>query len=181
MIWLINLDVFSVLPVQWRILTVVGAFVFTCAMPVIPIYILIRKGEISDMFIRSKEQRTMPYVFSILSYLFWAFFLLKTLQLPFNISIMGFGSVLSIVVMMFINLKWKISAHLCSMGALMGFVSGTSYVLAINPFIFIGVLLCLTALVALSRIELKAHTPLQTLAGFTVGFLCVFLPCFLFF
>jgi len=37
-------------------------------------------------------------------------------------------------------------------------------------------LLVFSALTALSRIELKAHTPAQTLAGFVLGFLLVFLP-----
>ncbi len=175
---MVNLEVFSILPIQWHVLAIVGTFIFTCVMPVIPIYVLIRKGEVSDMFIRSKEERTLPYFFSILSYTFWTVFLLKTLHLPLNIAIMGFGSILSLILVMLINFKWKISAHLCSMGALVGFVSGVSYVLAINSLIFIVILLCLSALVALSRIELKAHSPLQTFAGFTVGFLCVFLSCF---
>ena len=121
----------------------------------------------------------MPYVFSIVGYSFWTVFLVQTLQFPMTIAIMGIGSVLALVVIMIVNLKWKISAHLCGMGSLLGFVSGISYVTAKNPVGLLAVLLCLSALVALARIEQKAHTPLQTLAGFIVGFVCVFVPCFL--
>jgi len=35
-------------------------------------------------------------------------------------------------------------------------------------------------LVAFSRLELKAHTPGQVLAGYVVGFIAVFTPCFFF-
>ncbi len=178
MIWMCQLEAFAILPAFWRTMAMTGTFVFTCLIPAIPIIVLMWKGEISDIFIHKKEQRTLPYLFSLLSYIFWALFLFKILHLPMSIAIMGFGSVLSLVLMTLINIKWKISAHLCSMGALLGFVCGVSYSLAINPSLFIAVLLCVTALVALSRIELKAHTPLQTLAGFVLGFLCVFLASY---
>ena len=179
LLWLINLDTFYYLPFQWRLLAIVGTFVFTCVVPLLPVYVLMRQGEVDDLFIHKKEQRTMPYIFSILAYSFWTFFLLKTLQLPIEIAIMGVGSIVSLIVLLFVNIKWKISAHLCSMGALFGFVAGVSYVIAINPIRLFVVLLIISALVALSRIELKAHTPLQTLVGFVVGFVCVFGSCFL--
>ena len=131
------------------------------------------------MHMQEKEQRTMPYVFSIVGYSFWTVFLAQTLHFPMTIAVMGIGSVLALVVVMLINFKWKISAHLCGMGSLFGFVSGLSYVMAKNPIGLLVLTLCLAALVALSRIELKAHTPLQTLAGFIVGFVCVFGSCFL--
>jgi membrane-associated phospholipid phosphatase len=34
--------------------------------------------------------------------------------------------------------------------------------------------------VAFSRLELKAHTPGQVLAGYAVGFVAVFTPCLFF-
>jgi membrane-associated phospholipid phosphatase len=48
--------------------------------------------------------------------------------------------------------------------------------MGVNPLWLMILLLIFSALTALSRIELKAHTPAQTLAGFVLGFLMVFLP-----
>ncbi|MDD3490940.1 MAG: hypothetical protein PHR62_13760 [Paludibacter sp.] len=48
--------------------------------------------------------------------------------------------------------------------------------MAYNPLWLLILLLAISALIALSRIELKAHTPLQTLAGFAMAFILVFLP-----
>ena len=179
MLWMLNLTVFSLFPFQWQMLAIGGTTLFTCIIPLLPTYILMRQGAISDLQMQEKEQRTMPYVFSIVGYSFWTVFLSRTLQLPMTIAVMGVGSVLALVVIMIVNFKWKISAHLCGMGSLFGFVSGLSYVMAKNPIGLLAVLLCLSALVALARIELKAHTPLQTLVGFVVGLVCVFGSCFL--
>jgi membrane-associated phospholipid phosphatase len=59
-------------------------------------------------------------------------------------------------------------------GGLAGGIFGICYRMAINPVWLFVIVLSLSALVALSRIELKAHTPGQTLAGFSVGFASVF-------
>lgn len=175
-----NMDVFTMLPVLWRWVAIVGTFVFTGLLPAIPIYLLMRKGEVQDLFISKKEERTMPYLFSFMAYVFWALFMWRTLQFPTFIVAMGMGSALSIFVIIFINIKWKISAHLTGVGGLTGAIFGVCYRTAINPVWLFAIILAVSALVALSRIELKAHTPAQTLAGFVVGFVMVFTPCFLF-
>jgi membrane-associated phospholipid phosphatase len=104
----------------------------------------------------------------------------RTLQFPTFIVAMGISSTVSIFVIVLINLKWEISAHLAGIGALCGAIFGVCYRIAINPFWLLVLILSLSALVALARIELKAHTPWQTLAGFLVGFTLVLTPCFFF-
>ena len=96
--------------------------------------------------------------------------------MPLFLVGMGVGSTLSLIAILLINRRWKISAHLSGIGGLTGGIFGYSYFLGINPLGLLVAMLVLSALTALSRIELKAHTPGQTLAGFTVGFLMVFLP-----
>ena len=122
----------------------------------------------------------MPYLFSFMAYVFWALFMWRTMQFPTFIVAMGMGSALSIFIIIFINIKWKISAHLAGMGGLTGSIFAVCYRTAINPVWLFAVILAISALVALSRIELKAHTPSQVLAGFVVGFVMVFTPCLLF-
>ena len=122
----------------------------------------------------------MPYLFSFMAYVFWTLFMWRTMQFPMFIVAMGMGSALSIFVIVFVNFRWKISAHLAGIGGLTGSVFGVCYRTAINPVWLFIIILAISALVALSRIELKAHTPGQTLAGFAVGFVMVFTPCFFF-
>jgi membrane-associated phospholipid phosphatase len=180
MILLMNMDIFTALPTVWRWIAIVGTFIFTGILPALPIWLMIKKGEVHDIFISKKEERTMPYLFSLLAYSFWTLFMWRTLQFPTFIVAMGISSTVSIFVIVLINLKWKISAHLAGIGALCGAIFGVCYRIAINPFWLLVLILSLSALVALARIELKAHTPWQTLAGFLVGFTLVLTPCFFF-
>ena len=180
MMILMNMTFFVGLPTMWRWIAIIGTFIFTAVLPAIPILVMLRKGEINDLFISKKEERTMPYLFSFLAYVFWAMFMWRTLQFPMFIVAMGIGSAISIITITVINLKWKISAHLGGIGGLTGAVFGVCYRMAINPLLFLTVILAISALVALARMELKAHTPNQVLAGFVVGFLAVFLPCIFF-
>jgi membrane-associated phospholipid phosphatase len=180
MMILMNMTFFVGLPPLWRWISIIGTFIFTAVLPAIPILVMLRKGEINDLFISKKEERTMPYLISFLAYVFWSMFMWRTLQFPMFIVAMGIGSAISIIAITVINLKWKISAHLGGVGGLTGAVFGVCYRMAINPLMFLIVILAISALVALARMELKAHTPGQVLAGFVVGFLAVFLPCILF-
>lgn len=180
MIMLMNMDVFSGFPLYWKWIAVIGTFVFTALFPALPILFLIKKGEVHDVFISKREERTVPYLFSLLAYVFWALFMWRTLQFPLFIVSMGIGSAISIFVILLINIKWKISAHVAGMGGITGAIFGVSYRLAVNPIWLFVLILTVSTIVAISRIELKAHTPAQTLAGFIVGFIAVFVPCFFF-
>jgi membrane-associated phospholipid phosphatase len=180
MLLLMNMDIFTILPLRWRLIAIIGTFIFTGILPAIPIYLLMRKGEVNDLFISKKEERTMPYLFSFMAYVFWALFMWRTMQFPTFIVAMGMGSALSIFIIIFINLRWKISAHLAGMGGLTGSIFAVCYRTAINPVWLFAVILAISSLVALSRIDLKAHTPSQVLAGFVVGFVMVFTPCLIF-
>ncbi len=180
MMILMNMTFFVGLPPLWRWISIIGTFIFTAVLPAIPILVMLRKGEINDLFISKKEERTMPYLFSFLAYVFWSMFMWRTLQFPMFIVAMGIGSAISIITITVINLKWKISAHLGGVGGLTGAVFGVCYRMAINPLMFLTIILAISGLVALARMELKAHTPAQVLAGFVVGFLAVFLPCIFF-
>ncbi|OJV40514.1 MAG: hypothetical protein BGO29_10375 [Bacteroidales bacterium 36-12] len=161
---------------SWKWIALSGTFIFTALLPAMPIIMMMRSGQIKDLYISKREQRTFPYLFALLAYVFWTFFMWQVLNMPFFIVAMGIGSILSIVIITLINTKWKISAHLSGIGGLTGGVFSYSYVMGINPvWLFVSMFL-LSGLTALSRIELKAHTPGQTLAGFTLGFIMVFVP-----
>jgi len=180
MLLLMNMDIFSPMPLLWRWIAIIGTLIFTGILPALPIWLMMKRGEVHDLFISKKEERTMPYLFSFLAYVFWSMFMWRTMQFPMFIVTMGMGSAASVFIILFINLKWKISAHAAGMGGLTGSIFGVCYRTAINPVWLFVLILTFSALVALSRIELKAHTPGQVLAGFVIGFAMVFTPCFFF-
>jgi membrane-associated phospholipid phosphatase len=180
MILLMNMNIFLLLPLRWRLIAIVGTFIFTGVLPALPIWLMMKKGEVNDLFISKREERTMPYLFSFMAYFFWALFMWRTLQFPLFIVAMGMGSSVSIFIIVLINLKWKISAHAAGIGGLSGAIFGVCYRTAINPLWLLVLVLFISGVVSLSRLELKAHTPGQVLAGYVVGFIMVFTPCFFF-
>ena len=180
MILLMDMDIFLLLPLRWRLIAISGTFIFTGILPALPIWLMMKRGEVNDLFISKREERTMPYLFSLMSYFFWTLFMWKTLQLPLFIVAMAMGSVVSILIIVLINLKWKISAHGAGVGGLSGAIFGVCYRTAINPVWLLVLVIFISGVVSLSRLELKAHTPGQVLAGFVVGFIAVFTPCFFF-
>ena len=176
MLLLVNMDIFCQLPMLWKWVAVIGTFVFTGILPAVPILLMMRRGEVNDLFISERKERTMPYMFSLLSYVFWVLFLYRTLQFPTFIIAMGIGSASSIFVILLINTRWKISAHMAGIGGLAGSIFAVCYRTAINPVWFLAFILFVSALVALSRMELKAHSTGQILAGYLLGFLMIFIP-----
>ncbi len=180
MAMLMNMNIFQPMPIFWRWVALIGTLIFTGVFPAIPILMLMKRGEVNDLFISKKEERTMPYLFSFLAYVFWALFMWRTLQFPVFIVAMGMGSAVSIFIIVFINLRWKISAHTAGMGGFCASIFGVCYRTAINPIWLFVIVLSISGVVALSRLELKAHTPGQVLAGFLVGFSMVFTPSFFF-
>jgi membrane-associated phospholipid phosphatase len=180
MILLMNMNIFLLLPIRWRLIAIVGTFIFTGFLPALPIWLMMKRGEVKDLFISKREERTMPYLFSLMAYFFWALFMWRTLQFPLFIVAMGMGSSVSILIIVLINLKWKISAHAAGIGGLSGAIFGVCYRTAINPLWLLVLVLFISGVVSLSRLELKAHTPGQVLAGYVVGFILVFTPCFFF-
>ena len=175
-ILLMQLSLFQLFPTSYRLFAIAGTVLFTCILPSLPILFMMKNRQISDIFISKREERTMPYLFSLLAYIFWVLFLWRTLQFPMEFVLLAIGSIVSVVLMVFFNLKWKISAHTAGMGGLIGGIFGVAFVAAINPVWIITAAIIIAGLVAISRILLKAHTLSQVIGGFFLGFACVFIP-----
>ena len=129
---LVNLDVFDSLSMLTKTIIVGGTFLFTGIMPAFPILLMIKSGEVNDLFISRREERTVPYLFAFLSYVVYTFFLYKVIHFPMFIVAMGIGVSISILLITLINLKWKISAHLSGIGGLVGGIFGISYRMGYN-------------------------------------------------
>ncbi|HHT22838.1 MAG TPA: hypothetical protein GXZ87_05940 [Bacteroidales bacterium] len=180
MILLMQIPLFQLFPSLYRLIAITGTFLFTGIFPAIPIFMMMSRGQVKDMFISRREERTIPYLFSFLAYVFWVLFLWRTLQFPMEFVIIGIGVVVALICMVFINLKWKISAHAAGMGGLVGCILTVSYFVSINPLGIIILSLLISGLVAISRIYLKAHTLMQVLGGFCLGVSCVILSAFIY-
>lgn len=172
MLLLFQTDAFSIADFYYKIYTIVSIFLLTAVLPFIVIVILKKLGLISSILLDIRKERTIPYVAAIICYITAILFLWRA-YMPLYIVAMMFASLLATLAVVLINLKWKISAHLCGMGSLCAAIFIVSARLGIaSPWLLATAFIC-AGLVASSRLILKVHTPMQTLAGFSLGFTLV--------
>ncbi len=155
-----------------KVYITLGIFVLTALIPVIAIIALKKFGVVSSILLSKRKERTIPYILTIITYTGAIFFLVSN-NLPVYIIAMFIGSVSSVILIMIINFGWKISAHLSGMGGLTAGVLVVCNRMPVDAHWLVAVCFVLSLIVALSRIKLNVHTPMQTLAGFGMGFTLV--------
>ena len=155
---------------KWMVIGLV--FFVTCVLPTLSFLLMIKTGMVSTTYLSKREDRTMPYIVSII-FFYLAYYMLKKLQVsPVYVYFMIGATMLNILVFG-INFFWKISSHMASIGALTGMMVGLSYFLGAFYFSFIAATLIVSGLVAFARLKLEAHTPAQVYAGFILGFMTI--------
>lgn len=146
------------------LLAVVGLF-FTNVLPMIYVLWLRRRRRVSAYDVPEKDDRTLPYMFAVVSSLAG---MVVLLALDAGIFLWGLAWCYGIntAVLAVINTQWKISAHLMGLTGPL-----TLLVLAYG----IPVLLAFPVVVVLgwARIHLKAHTPDEIIAGALAGVVLV--------
>lgn len=161
----------------WVLVAVIGTFVLTCLSPLGAIWIMMRRGMVSDLHITAPEERTMPYLCAAVGFAFWSYLMVSVLHAPLFISLVAIGATAAIAIVAVINKWWKISAHLTGFGGLVGGLF--SYCLglgAIPTWGTIALWLSVSLILMWARLRLNAHTPAQVCAGWLLGLICTFIP-----
>lgn len=127
-----------------------------------------RKGMISSFQMEKKEERRLPMVIILISYV-GTNFMLQGSELDALIHLLILGAAFIVVASFFITLRWKISIHMIGMGGIVGTIIGL--IIQYNALLmnWLYLLIFLSGLVAYARLKLRAHTPAQVYAGFTLG------------
>lgn len=143
---------------------------FSFVVPALIIFVLYRLNVISDISLKVRKERFLPYLFTLLSYAVMIFYYHK-MGMPRWFLMQISAPVFIMVVAIFITLVWKISAHMFGIGGLVGGALAVSYfVERSNPYhMFMG-LFIIAGLVGTSRLILRRHTLAQVVAGFWLGF-----------
>ncbi|CUU05285.1 PAP2 superfamily protein [Candidatus Kryptobacter tengchongensis] len=147
--------------VKMKIISAFTTISFTSIFPTAFVYYLIYKGRIEHPFVPIREQRTIPYLFALLSALI-GFFILIYFKSHWLIIISQWCYVSNTFIILLINSRWKISAH----------SAGLSGPLTVLAWIFgykVLPLFLLIPLVGWSRLYLKAHSFWQVVGGTMLG------------
>lgn len=168
---------FLPLPAVYWWVSVVGTLVLTCIIPLTAILLLIRRGSVSDLYIARSAQRTTPYIYTVCCFVFWCYFMFSALKVPTYLLLTAVGATIALILVTIINHWWKISAHLSSLGGLIGGVMSFCLCTGIMPSMWLVICMFVLALLLMyARVYLNAHTSLQVVCGFLLGLLMTFLP-----
>lgn len=166
----------AILPSAYIWLVIIGTLVFTCIIPLTTTLLLVRKDRLTDLYITNREERSIPYLYSICSMIIWWFFLYHIVKMPTIVLVLAGGGIATLAAVTLINLRWKISVHLSSFGSLIGAVSGYCLHVGLMPIALLSSLLLVALVLIYARLYLDAHTPLQTVVGLLLGLLFTFTP-----
>jgi len=155
-----------------RIFVAVVALVFGVVMQIASFMFFYKRGMISDVDAKDKQERNIPYLVSIVIFIIGFALLLfakvNTISLAF-----WFCYISNTFLVILINKYLKISIHAMGVsGPLALFV----FLVGIKAFVFLPILFA----VGWSRIKLRVHSLIEVIAGVIFGFISVYLQLFLF-
>jgi len=168
-LWLTNLRYLPSGVLFWALS---GVLLITGILPATLIFILIRKGKVSNLGISNPRQRGIPFAFAIVCYIGAGFFVF-VLNAPGWMPAFFVGAAIVSGLSMLISKWWKISAHAASAGgvvALVYWLVEQSYI-NIAPMAWLSASIIITGLVGWARLYLNHHTPSQVFAGATMAFI----------
>ena len=129
--------------------------------PAIYIGVGVALGQLSDVDVSVRSQRTGPYLFSSGSCVI-GFVVLTLAHAPRGMQTILLLNAISSIILMLITLRWKISMHASSLAAVITMLNMLYGRILLPAFI-------LLILVSWSRVVLKRHTIAQVTAGSLFG------------
>ncbi|MCM1475251.1 MAG: phosphatase PAP2 family protein [Muribaculaceae bacterium] len=151
-------------------------FGFTALLPMGLVLLLKSMKMIQDIGLNGRQERFIPYLIMIVSYAGTAYFF-HYKGAPIWVTMFYCGAALAAVVNMSINFRWKISAHAAAVAGVVAMLIEIKDHLApdVNLGMWLTTAIVVSGLLGSARIWLGRHTLMQVLAGYTTGFLSVFL------
>lgn len=147
-------------------------FFTTCLLPLLTLALLSFNKRFNLAMGKSTD-RVMPLMFSAIYY-YIGYYLLGRLPIFPIYRVFLISTILVIILLMIVSLRWKISNHMAAIGGLTGALVALSLRLQINTSIVISLFFLIAGLVGSSRLLLKKHNSLQVYTGYALGFIVMF-------
>lgn len=142
----------------------------TVTMPVLSIFILYRQGMISKLSMPFREERTVPYIITLFYYGMLYYFI-RSKNFPDIFLSAMLGCIVTLIVILLINYRMKISAHASGMaGVCAVYAAFMKHGFIDNGIVLLTFLILLTGWVCTARLSLNAHRHIEVYLGVLVGF-----------
>ncbi len=162
------------LPLIVRLKVLAGIFAISALIPFVFILAMLRMGKVTDMGIRVRQHRPLPYLVAMLCYVGAAIYL-ATMRAPIWLPVSYIGAAAVTLCTLLINFRWKISAHTGAAGAFAAGIYWLAYQgLLFNLLFWVCGAFLAVGLLGWARLSLERHTTWQVFAGAMLGFVVMF-------
>jgi len=174
--FLLNSKAFFMIPIPPQLSKYVYGIVicFTIILPITFALYLKRNGIIASLKMADKSERNTPFLFTAGCY-FGVFYVMHKTHLTLLLNIMLLGAIISLLLLLLLNYKTKVSAHTVGIGGVLGTILCIQFFLNVNMIIYTLFAILICGIVGSSRLILKAHSHKQIYAGYALGILGQFI------
>lgn len=145
--------------------------IMTLFIPIVFFFMLRTLGRATSCFLEKVEQRKLPLMFYALIQLIILRYVLNRFDFV-ELHHFFLGILISTLIgILFVYFKLKISLHMVGLSGLLGFMLGLSYYYQLNLVYTLSGTIAIIGLTASSRLHFRAHTPLELSLGLLTGIL----------
>jgi hypothetical protein len=164
---------FSYIPWEVKRLVLMIVLFSTAILPLLAMALASVNPKIELSF-ETGIQRALPLLFASVSYYIGYLLLHKIKAFPI-LQVFMLASVLVIVILLLLSLRWKISSHMAAVGGLTGALLALSFRTGTNPVWSIVLVIIASGLAGWSRLSLDKNKLWHIEAGYTAGFVVLYL------
>ena len=159
---------FSMLSFEAKKFLLLVIVMSTCLLPALSLGLLSFNPHFNVKMTQSTD-RVIPLLLSAIFYYVGYYYLGRLPVFPIY-RIFMLSTILIVITLMLVSMKWKVSNHMAGIGGLIGAILALSFRLGLNSSLLLGCLIAAAGLLGTSRLVLDKHNPLQIYAGFFMGF-----------
>jgi len=144
--------------------------------PAVSIWVLHRRGYLSDLDIRNRKERALPFII-VLAYFIMTYALLvlsPALYIPLVYLDMWMGLMASIGIALLITRWFKISMHMLAQGGVLGTVMAVQAIQLVPVWTLNAVLVFIAGWIGFARIHMGVHRHIEVYTGYLLGFTVCF-------
>ena len=164
---------FSMMSFEGKKFLLIIIFLSTFLLPVLSLGLLSFNKHFDATMSKSTD-RVLPLFMSAIYYYLGYYYLGRLDVYPIYRDFL-LATILIILMLLLISMKWKISNHMAGIGGLIGAVIALSFRMGINSSMLLCGLIILAGILGTARLILKKHSQLQIYAGFFLGFMVNYL------
>lgn len=150
---------------------VISLFILTILLPILSYFLLKTLGRTQTIYLKTTKERVIPLAINAVIILLILKRVLPNNQIP-ELYFFFIGTLISTITCLVLAFaKFKASIHMIAISGVFMFAVALSIHFSININGSLALMAVITGAIATSRLHLKAHTPIELLFGFCIGFI----------